>query len=270
MFVRASVAVAVLLSLTASGCGRHALLPAGATVRASPTGAAAEGFDEGTCQHLGQVSGTGKDFENASNDLRNKAAAKGANYVRRDPPTAGASFAVTGDAYRCDEGRGPDTREKPTGIAGFRLGASLEQARELCTQSGLRFESRDADATCTGTPVDLGVPGRVTLWFCSSRVCQIDVVLDAPPADYLETYRSLRNKLRDKYGSPQISKKDVDRCQTDPAECVVAGSASFDIEWRWSSKHSVALLTKALDGKARILVTYVTPERVAEAARPAF
>jgi len=46
-------------------------------------------------------------IEYATNDLRNKAAEKGANYVQTDPPTLGeahgttSTVTITGTAYRC-------------------------------------------------------------------------------------------------------------------------------------------------------------------------
>lgn len=262
------------------GCGRHSLSPSGAIVRTSGQGAGTQGFDESSCESLGPVTGGGSDPDSALNDLRNKAALQGANFVRHDSPaagttsyqgtTTGAYIVITGDAYRCAGGGPGEGREKPTGIAGFRLGATPEQTRAICTEPGLKYEYEENKATCSGTPVKLAVPGRVTISFCADKVCQIDVLLDAPAAEYLDVYRAVRDKLRDKYGSPQVSKKDVERCKTEPADCVVAGDAKFDIEWKWPSKHAVALLTKAVGGKACVLVSYVSPEKVAESAGSAY
>jgi hypothetical protein len=247
-----------------------------------------QGYDPSSCEMLGTVVGKGGGLggawlsnealvESAMNDLRNKAASLGANYVQHGDPqlgggnsaamTSNTSAVVTGTAYRCLRRTGEEDASIPRGGAGFRFGAKAEQARDVCTHAGFRYESRDHEASCSGTPVDLGLPGHVELVYCSDSVCQIDVVLVPPPAAFLEEYRSLRNKLEDKYGRPHAQNKDVDRCHADAPSCVVAGDASFTYEWTWGTHHGLKLLTRAVDGKASIVVSYMTPER-AEAQKP--
>lgn len=277
--VRSGLGLGAVALLLLTGCGVHALSGAGSRVSTSGQGPEGQGFDASSCEALGPIVGQGSDPYSAINDLRNKAALKGANYVHHDSPAAssssyngttyGQSFVITGDAYRCAHG-GEEDREKPTGIAGFRLGATPEQTRVICTEPGLQYDAADDKATCSGTPVKLAAPGRVMISFCANKVCQIDVLLDAPSAGYLDVYRSVRDKLRDKYGNPQVSKKDVERCKTEAADCVVAGDAKFDIEWKWPFRHKVALLTKAVAGKACVLISYVSPDRLEESAGPAY
>ncbi|WP_394840139.1 DUF4156 domain-containing protein [Pendulispora rubella] len=54
-------------------------------------------------------------IEYAQNDLRNKAAERGANYVQQDPPTLGqhegttSTATISGTAYRCPAGEGTQT-----------------------------------------------------------------------------------------------------------------------------------------------------------------
>jgi hypothetical protein len=220
-------------------------------------------------------------IEYAMNDLRNKAGALGANYIRYDAPQLGVSgggsgggvatstATISGTAYRCARRNGDVGSPKPSGGGGFRFGATPDQAKAICVQAGFQYDAKGTTATCSGTPVELGQPGHVTLTYCASAVCQIDVVLAPPPPSLLDTYRSLRDRLVEKYGRPKSYKKDIDRCHDEAATCVVAGDAWFTYEWRWASQHSVSLLTKAIDGSACVVVSYGTPEIAAEKPGPA-
>jgi hypothetical protein len=85
----------------------------------------------------------------------------------------------------------------------------------------------------------------------------------------LDVYRSVRNRLVEKYGGPSSAKKDVEQCQGDAAACVVAGQASFAYDWQWPTKQSVSLVTKAIDGRACVVISYETPEHAGERQGPA-
>lgn len=151
----------------------------------------------------------------------------------------------------------------PTGAGGFRFGASAEQVKAVCKEAGFQYEGKDPEAQCSGTPVDVGAPGRVRAVYCADAVCEIDVVLSpTTQSGYLDLYRSVRDRLVGRYGKPHSTKKDVERCRADPAACVVSGDASFEYGWSWPSRHSVTLLTRAIDGSAHVVISYVAPERV--------
>jgi hypothetical protein len=105
--------LAVVGACIVSGCSAASLSAEGAKVAASrnpaPPGCAPAGYI------IGKGGGTfgGAYISNESligyamNDLRNKAAALGANYVQQDPPELGegrgttTSVTITGTAYRC-------------------------------------------------------------------------------------------------------------------------------------------------------------------------
>lgn len=102
-----------MLCLASAGCATHALSPAGAQVAATRN---APGSD---CKSLKYIVGKGGGtfgggvianedlIEYAMNDLRNKAAELGANYVQHDPPQMGhgdgttTTVTISGTAYRC-------------------------------------------------------------------------------------------------------------------------------------------------------------------------
>jgi len=102
-----------VFALALCGCSTPALSPSGAGVAVSRNPA------PGTCSAVGYLVGEGGGtfgggwipndqlIDYAMNDLRNKAADQGANYVQSDPPQLGTgrgtttTVTVTGTAYRC-------------------------------------------------------------------------------------------------------------------------------------------------------------------------
>lgn len=104
-----SVAFAIVLG----GCATAALSAGGAKVAAGRTAPPPD------CQPVGYLTGKGGGafggswvsnedlIEYAMNDLRNKAAEKGATYIHHDPPQLGSSegttssVTITGTAYKC-------------------------------------------------------------------------------------------------------------------------------------------------------------------------
>ena len=177
------------------------------------------------------------------------------------PPSADGRGHFTRACIREPDGPHGDAAQTPSGGGGVRFGASAEQVKTVCQEAGFQYEGKDPDAQCSGTPVDLGAPGRVRPVFCGGAVCEIDVVLSPPPSGYLDVYRSLRDRLVGRYGKPHSTKKDTDRCHSDATACVVSGDASFGYRWQWPSRHSVTLLTRAIDGSARVVISFVAPER---------
>jgi hypothetical protein len=111
---RTSLACLVLLaSTTALACSTPALSPAASHVAVSrnpaPTACSPMGYlvGEGGGTFGGGWISNDQLIEYAMNDLRNKAAEQGANYVQSDPPQLGngkgttTTATITGTAYRC-------------------------------------------------------------------------------------------------------------------------------------------------------------------------
>ena len=112
--LRAALFASLLLSVPfAAGCSTEDLSSEGAKVTASRNPPAAG------CREVGHVVGHGGGtfgggfisnddlIEYALNDLRNKAAEAGGNYVQHDPPTLGegdgttTTATISGTAFRC-------------------------------------------------------------------------------------------------------------------------------------------------------------------------
>ena len=121
------------------GCSTAALSERGGRVEAALSPPIDQGWDPASCRSLGMVIGQGGGsfgggwisndslVEYALNDLRNKAAQMGANYVHHQAPQFGVSgdkngtttstATVTGTAYNCAQRRGgpPMAAQQPTG-----------------------------------------------------------------------------------------------------------------------------------------------------------
>jgi hypothetical protein len=117
--------------LTLSACATSGLTPAGQAVLTSQSAPVDQGYPPGSCKSLGYLVGRGGGsfgggwlsndslVEYAMNDLRNKAAALGANYIQHDSPQLGVSGSngstttstatVSGTAYKCKEPTAPAT-----------------------------------------------------------------------------------------------------------------------------------------------------------------
>jgi hypothetical protein len=110
---RTFLASLLFASSATLACSTPALSPRGANVAVTrnppPAGCAALGYlvGEGGGTFGGAWVSNDQLIEYAMNDLRNKAADQGANYVQSDPPQLGqgkgttTTATVTGTAYRC-------------------------------------------------------------------------------------------------------------------------------------------------------------------------
>ena len=111
--MRLTLLIFLSVCVVVAGCSRAALTPGGSKVAAGRKDAPDD------CKSLGYITGKGGGtfggglvsnedlIEYALNDLRNKAAELGGNYVHHDPPTMGqgdgttTTVTITGTAYAC-------------------------------------------------------------------------------------------------------------------------------------------------------------------------
>lgn len=298
-FGAAGLAVLLLACRTAELSGK------GADVVTSQSAPIDSGFDPKSCKHLGFIVGKGggafggawianEELVNyAMNDLRNQAAARGANFVQHDTPQMGVAgdgnggsstttATVSGNAYYCSDQRSPSvtttpkpttapapkplpsapTRAVPEGVAGFRLGSSLEQAQKICEGAGHQFSPGDPAAKCSSSVVDLKAPAEVELTFCNDKACGIAVTLTPEAAALAPFIDSLSKQLTLNYGAKTLNQSNTKLCSSLDAlaQCVLEGNAIVHHEWNWPSKHSVTLSTVKSNGKACVKLVYLTPE----------
>lgn len=240
-----------LFALSAHGCKRAELKPEGAAVE---VGAGAP--PSPNCRSLGPIVGYSGGAlgahlsnealaEHATNDLRNKAGMKGANYVSFGQPqfgvtgskegTANNSATVSGIAYQC-----PEAELVPAGAAGFEFGISSTDAEKICVDAGFGYGAHEQPGyfTCDGVPTPVGIQSDVLLRFCEGRLCWIRVSGGPVSGVWFDTYLELKNVLRRKYGIPKKSTVVLPtNCARNAIQpCLRDGSAHVMMQWSWSSR----------------------------------
>jgi hypothetical protein len=139
----ASVA-AIYVAIASVGCQQASLSQQGSRVATAQSAPVDAGWDPASCRQLGYLVGRGGGAVGggwipneqlvayAMNDLRNKAAAMGANYVQHDSPAMGvtgsngstttSTATVSGTAYQCtrmrDAGEGEVAAKHPACVKG--------------------------------------------------------------------------------------------------------------------------------------------------------
>ncbi len=230
----------------------------------------------------------------ALNDLRNKAADMGANYVSYGQPQLGTSgtsehvttttATVVGTAYSCPTGadtpeRGgaevgramdeapevePQLRPKapkPTGAGGFEFGQSAEEGERACTQSGNEWRAREREGYfgCSGTPRSVGLNATVLVKYCANKLCWIRFN-GKPNSDgaWRETFARLLRSLEDRYGRPEFREILLPRtCRHHLEACLRDGAASAEVQWDWEGR-SVQLIMGKAPGDPDIRLIYKT------------
>lgn len=288
-----------MLAVTLLACSTAELSKKGAEIVTSQSAPVDSGYDPKSCKHLGFVIGKGGgalggEFianENlvgyAMNDLRNKAANLGANFIQHDSPQMGVSGSnngtntttatVSGNAYFCSGAKtektnaapaptpsaAPPARALPEGVAGFRFGNTVEQSKKICEDAGHQFLLSDGVGRCSSSVVDLQAPGEVKLSYCSNQACGIEVTLLPQADNYARYIMQLSKQLASRYGEKSANKSELGRCPTyakDLAQCVLQNTASVQYEWSWPSKHQVTLRTDHPTDQAVVVLSYATAD----------
>ncbi len=274
-------------ALFLAGCATADLTNEGAQVATSNTAPSAEGYDPHRCRSLGFVVGRGggsfggawisnEDLvKYAMNDLRNKAAEMGANYIQHDTPQMGvagdqngtttSTVTISGTAYHCDgvtsqlasseDPSSPSSDPKqapahhdvaaPTGVAGFTLGSTLEDAQAACEAKNQWTPSGTDVFECSGTPRSIGTDARSLLKFCGGSLCRA-VFVARPNSDqsseWLRQFVLLKKVLVGKYGDPVEDKVVPDQCANDILPCVRNGAAHAKYTWTFPNGTFVVLV----------------------------
>ena len=289
-----------LLAVTLLACSTAELSKKGADVITSQSAPVDSGYDPKSCKHLGFVVGKGGGafggawisnenlVQYAMNDLRNKGAQLGANFVQHDTPQMGVSgdnngtntttATVSGNAYFCSGEKGaavttkpapkpasPPVAEKPLpeGVAGFRFGNTIEQTKKLCEDAGHQFTLTDAVGVCSNSVVDLHAPGEVKITFCDNQACHIEVDLLPQAENYAHFIRELSKQLSARYGEKSTNKSQLSKCPKyaeELAQCVQQDTANVLYEWRWPSKYVVSLSTGHGNTQPFVALCYGAPD----------
>lgn len=278
------------------GCNAAELTPEGAEVATSNSAPVDQGFDPSGCKSLGYIVGRGGGaaggawvsneslIEYAMNDLRNQAAALGANYIQNDSPQLGvaggansgsttSTATVSGTAYLCSKRKGEGAaassaaasaatakKSPPSGAAGFTFGSSVEDSMAACTEKHEWAATADTSFTCSGTPKAVGVDASTALKFCGGVLCKIDLVVKTSSdesKEWLSGLTGLEKSLEKKYGPPEQKKKLPSECRDNILPCVREGTAWVKYIWEFESHTTITLRMSNKPGpEAAIRVTY--------------
>lgn len=283
------------------GCRAAQLSGGGANVQIGPSAPVDYGYDPASCKPLGYIVGRGGGsfgggwhsndqlVEYAMNDLRNKAAELGGNFVQHESPQMGiagdkngvttSTATVSGSAFLCTRKSGAGvamtTKEKetsapepeakrpaapqPTGVAGFAFGMAATKASESCTAAGFEATPEPGRLLCTGTPESVGLPAEARVGFCNERVCRVEVAskLETSGRDTLAAVGRLHEQISKKYGEPAIVEQQLPGdCRKNAAPCLLDGSASLRYRWTFPKGASIELLTERAESGVRLLLRY--------------
>jgi hypothetical protein len=138
----------------------------------------------------------------------------------------------------------------PVMAAGFELDKPIALAEERCTGAGLTWQALDdGHFSCSGAPVDLGVPVTVKLAACAGVVCKVIVNASsdgAPWSALVPRFAELSKSLEQENGAKHRREtKAINGCSDGVGACFAAGQVRTTLTWRWPRKQVVSLV---LDG----------------------
>ena len=291
-----------LLCTLGLGCRTAELSGGGSNVQIGPSAPADYGYEPTSCKPLGYIAGRGGGsfgggwisndqlVEYAMNDLRNKAAELGANYVQHESPQMGiagdkdgvttSTATVSGSAYLCTRRRKggakaksakPKTASKaevpkpkqevaqPTGLAGFTFGMTFKRASEACENASLEITPADSGLVCSGTPESIGVEGHAKVSLCHQRVCRVEVASNLEPngAETLTHLGRLHKQLTKKYGPPAVSEvKLPGDCRKNAPPCLRNGIGSLRYRWKFPKGATIELWSERSEANVRLVLRY--------------
>jgi hypothetical protein len=289
----------VVFSFCSAACMTEQLNSAGAQVATSQSAPVDHGYSPGACKNLGYIVGRGGGsfgggwisneqlVEYAMNDLRNKAAGLGANYIQHDTPQLGvagsngstttSTATVSGTAYACTgtpaagaPAATPPTlaaaaaaSQPPEGAGGFRFGVTQTDAERACTQKGFTWKKEADGSICSGALVAIGAPAMVRVRFCGDNVCAMHVLATPDAAQLAAKYDELYKSLRSRYGAPLEDREPTStECARDLKSCLASGKAPRGAAWKWPSGFRIeAKLASPASGPAVELI-YMNPAGV--------
>lgn len=196
----------------------------------------------------------------------------------KNKPTVYASQVVSGLAARCTlpdgHDRGVLATKPPDSPLGYAFGTTLSEVRAQCLEQGHSFAYSTSDASCDGTPVSLGLPGRIGFKFCPERLCRVDVIGRVPASidvSWRSEFDRFSGALMRRYGIPQFRNAVVPAgCEGDALlGCLANMKASYSRQWQWGDGSTVALLLTGVDESPALRIVYDASKKKEPRAVPA-
>ena len=155
--------------------------------------------------------------------------------------------------------------EPPSTAAGFKFGATVQQAAETCTSTGGEWQEAAPEATCSKTPVYSGFEGQSRLVFTDGKVSSVRIVREAPDAEanaLKDRYVAAAVELRKKYGRPdRVSLTVPPTCSDRLASCLRVKQASVSAVWTWPNQFTISLNLEATASSVMLALEYRAPHR---------
>jgi len=166
-------------------------------------------------------------------------------------PTPAALPPASTAAPRTD----PKSSDLTSDAAGFTLGGGIAEAETRCKAAQLVWQALDPDrATCSGTPLDLGLPMSVTLTARDGLLNEVAADANADGATWnvaVSRFNKLSADLVSRCGKHFNRKTEaIDDCSEDIKSCFIAGHTRTRMNWRGSNDQETSLtLSGASNGK---------------------
>lgn len=185
--------------------------------------------------------------ENPQHEVQNKFEVAVIEYRKRYGQQAGAlkpEVSIAGNHLASASAR------PRAGAAGFALGKDVAAAEARCTGANLTWQKLDDRRfSCSGAPIDLGLPVTVQLTRCAGVLCEVAVNGSSDGAAWsalVERFTKLSKRLDGDHGEqPQRGSLSLDDCADGIESCFAAGRARTSAMWWWPDRTSVSLV---LDG----------------------
>jgi hypothetical protein len=173
-------------------------------------------------------------------------------------PSAGGDAHCTSQGEQSHNVVAPEARNEPPqaaapeGVAGFLLGAKLEDAQRTCEAAGHQWAAAGKEWACSAAPTSVGFDVIVNIRACSGEVCGISLI-HRPEQNWVRFIGETKDRLVEKYGPPTESADMVPRLCRPPLEfeaCVDRGELKLRFAWAWPTGQRVALVVGRFLGQA--------------------
>ena len=138
----------------------------------------------------------------------------------------------------------------PTGLAGFRLGASASQVEQTCVAAGYEYTDSEERGSCSAPPKQVGLLGPVEVRFCGGKACMYrirDNRGNGGTERVLNRISRAWTVVNRRHGHHEVAAVDVPpRClhEWKSTDCLQSGLATADYVWRFPRGQRIRLRTR--------------------------
>lgn len=154
---------------------------------------------------------------------------------------------------------GAEAPDVPKKVAGFSFSTTPAEAERICTATRRAWSSIGRMGSCVGT-IEGSDATNARLEFELGTLSKIVILHQSEPDVFIKRYDSLHERLRVRYGKPQVARAPLnDDCATALEKCLTRGDTSPGSTWHLRSGR-IELLSVWRDGHAFIEERYTREE----------